>query len=564
MATGRDVRDMLGLAEGAVSKPTAQPKRAAPPKPTAPVRRPQGVAREVAALYGERAPPVAIFEDTKGYRAKRTLGPAKKWVQERFTNGARSDGLVLRHWRRRDEWEVDVRKMKGEEGREINVDVKEEEKEADMPVVPRREFAKYNVEVDVPTFTDEEYEAHLRSESWSREETDYLLQLVKDYSYRWAVIWDRYDFKPSQSSSTQEEQATTDEVALRSLPFQQPTPRTIEDLKSRLYTISAKLMSLRLREMDSEQYQLYTLLSCFDPVTERNRKHLAAALMNRTLDEVKEEEFLLTELQRINMSALRLDAERAELRARLETPVVNTQAAAGINSFTSSAALHQLLTQLFHQERNKKRVPGANGPGQPNRLSISTGVDASGAGTPTQTMPPHLNSARRQSSISHAPGGGGASTPSSTSHLPNAPPRLLSTIDQARFNVSQHERLTSGVSFGTDRLLKMRQAKSNVQTQKIATSLQELGVPELIPVPTQKVAEVFEGLVGKVGRLLDVRKVREKEEGERRILEGMRKVRVGGAEKGEGEGEDGGEGGKRKRSESLGGREEEGVKKVRV
>lgn len=39
-----------------------------------------GVNREVAALYGERPPPVAVYEEKKTYRAKRqSTGPAKKW-----------------------------------------------------------------------------------------------------------------------------------------------------------------------------------------------------------------------------------------------------------------------------------------------------------------------------------------------------------------------------------------------------------------------------------------------------------------------------------------------------
>lgn len=42
----------------------------------------EGVAREVAALYGERPPPVAVYEEKKAYRAKRqSTGPAKKWYK---------------------------------------------------------------------------------------------------------------------------------------------------------------------------------------------------------------------------------------------------------------------------------------------------------------------------------------------------------------------------------------------------------------------------------------------------------------------------------------------------
>lgn len=97
MASGRDVRDMLGL-------PAGRPKPAERPKPAGASRkirtsgysyvypwdivkrarltliRPEGVAREVAALYGERPPPVAVYEEKKAYRAKRqSTGPAKKW-----------------------------------------------------------------------------------------------------------------------------------------------------------------------------------------------------------------------------------------------------------------------------------------------------------------------------------------------------------------------------------------------------------------------------------------------------------------------------------------------------
>jgi hypothetical protein len=103
MASGRDVRDMLGLpAGGDAPKATTTQKR---PKPAAgggrkirtsgnsyvypweivkrvrlTLIRPEGVAREVAALYGERPPPVAVYNEEKLYRAKRqSTGPAKKW-----------------------------------------------------------------------------------------------------------------------------------------------------------------------------------------------------------------------------------------------------------------------------------------------------------------------------------------------------------------------------------------------------------------------------------------------------------------------------------------------------
>ncbi|KAF3034048.1 swr complex subunit [Didymella heteroderae] len=506
MASNRDVRDMLGLPVGEVAPPLASKKS----KKGGQTKRIQGVAREVAALYGERPPPVAVYEEKKAYRAKRqSTGPAKKWIRQPFTNPARADGLVLKHWRR---------KPTAAPPLQDGDDAAMQDSEPTDTLENCADYVKYNITVDMPDFTDEEYDAHLRSDDWSREETDYLFGIVKDYSYRWAVVWDRYEWQALKrrerelAQATKQENGEDEANALATMPFAPPRDkeRSLEEMKARFYDISAKLMKLRIPEvqMDADQYGLYETLSKFDPVMERNRKMLATALMNRNMDEVKEEEFLLTELQRINMAAVRLDAERDELRARLDAPQANTSTAAGLQSFTSSTALQALFQQLFQQDRSKKRSSG--GSNAPGRLSLSA--------NDMINTPSASNSANRRTSMALP-----AAAPSQT------PIKTLSPHQEHRFNVSTHDRLTSGVTFGSDKLLKMRQAKSNVQTQKIASALQELGVPEIIPIPTSKVADVFEQLVAKVGRLLDVRKVKEKEMGECRVLARMKAARDGTA-----------------------------------
>jgi DNA methyltransferase 1-associated protein 1 len=236
--------------------------------------------------------------------------------------------------------------------------------------------------------------------------------------------------------------------------------------------------------------------------------------MNRTVDEVKEEEFLLTELQRINMAANRLDAEREELRSRLDAPQQNQSVSAGLQAFTSSQALQALFQQLFQQDRSKKRASGGGtGPG---RLSLSANDMVHTPGSAQA----QLSAANRRQSMASQP-------------VAQTPVKQLSPHQEIRFNVSTHDRLTSGVTFGSDKLLKMRQAKSNVQTQKIGAALQELGIPDIVAIPTSKVGEVFESLVTKVGKLLDVRKVREKEEGECRVLEHMKQRKAGGGSENE-------------------------------
>lgn len=430
-------------------------------------------------------------------------------IQQPFTNQARTDGLVLKHWRRKPTVAPPVKN--GENT------VMEDGEATESYIEDSAEFLKYNIQTDVPTFSDEEYDTHLRSDDWSREETDYLLDTVKVYSYRWAVIWDRYDYQPANNSHlTQETASGNTSQALAALPFAPPKQRSVEDLKARFYDISAKLMKLRIPEMqmDADQYSLYETLSKFDPNIERNRKTLAAALMNRSMDEVKEEEFLLAELQRINMAANRLDAEREELRARLEAPIPNQQVSAGLSSFTSSQALQALFQQLFQQDRSKKRASG--GATGPSRLSLNANDLIQ---TPSSANAQMSAAARRQSMA--------------TNQSAQTPVRTLSPQQEYRYNASTHDRLQSGVTFGSDKLLKMRQAKSNVQTQKIATALAELGIGEVISIPTSKVGEAFEQLVGKVGKLLDVRKVREKEEGECKVLEAMKERRSSQAHTGE-------------------------------
>ena len=89
-----------------------------------------------------------------------------------------------------------------------------------------------------------------------------------------------------------------------------------------------------------------------------------------------------------------------------------------------------------------------------------------------------------------------------------------------RFGVMQNQdKLSSGITFASDKLSKPRIAKSTIQTDKIATILQHAQVPDLIPLPTPAVVEQFETIMSKVHALLDLRKLKDKEEQELRVRE---------------------------------------------
>lgn len=336
-------------------------------------------------------------------------------------------------------------------------------------------FAKYNVELDVPEFSDAQYDEHLKDPGWSLEETRYLVDTYKECNGKWTVIVDRYD-KPE---------------------------RTMEDLKARFYTVSAVTLQIQIpiQSMTAPQYKLYETLKDFDPKREMSRKRLAEGHLHRKKDEVDEEAVLLAELQRIMANQESLDSLREDLRRRLDYPKANTNSYA----YSTSQALHTLWQQLVNADRMRKTQrlrPVATG-------QAATSVEGSGATqTPASATARPRESNAGSTTQQHEP------SPSSNTKL--------SEKDKRRFGVLEigpGEKLPSGISFASDKLSKPRIAKSSVQTEKIASILAHIGVPDLIPLPTAPVIEAFDSLMGKLHTLLDMRKVAEKEEQELKVRE---------------------------------------------
>ena len=105
-------------------------------------------------------------------KAKLGMRKVRPWKWMPFTNPARRDGLVLYHWRRA-----------AEKGQDYA-------------------FAKFNKKLEVPVFSDAEYNNHLTAEGWTRAETDHLLDLCGRFDLRFPVIHDRWDrnlFKTNRS-----------------------------------------------------------------------------------------------------------------------------------------------------------------------------------------------------------------------------------------------------------------------------------------------------------------------------------------------------------------------------
>lgn len=66
--------------------------------------------------------------------------------------------------------------------------------------------------VDVPTYSDLEYQQHLHDDNWPRQETDHLFDLCKRFDLRFIIIHDRWDREKYRD-------------------------RSVEDLKERYYNV---------------------------------------------------------------------------------------------------------------------------------------------------------------------------------------------------------------------------------------------------------------------------------------------------------------------------------------
>ncbi|KAL0093960.1 Swr1 complex subunit Swc4 [Phycomyces blakesleeanus] len=250
--SGSDIRDILQL--GKTNETTVRRFKQSTEK------RPEGFSRELYSLIGG-APPVAFVQPT--YKAKYNVKKkAVPWVLQPFANPARAGDLILQHW------------VKASDA--TNEDYG---------------FAKFNKVIDVVEFTDEEYDRYLTDPEWTKEETEYLFSLCRQYDLRFPIIEDRYDL---------------------------PKPRTMEDLKDRYYSVSRKLFKERPTLDNNTDRQTLIQQYSFDKSKEVERKQALIILSNRTKEQMDEEEALLVEARRIELNEARLGKEREGLLNMLQ------------------------------------------------------------------------------------------------------------------------------------------------------------------------------------------------------------------------------------------------------
>lgn len=535
MATA-DARDILGLANG--------PRAPAPKSKKAHVEsgpRLKGMQREARALQGDSVPPIAITEAPR-YKDRPNLPrlPARHWEQRPFVHGARDDGLVLRHWKRANIGPP-PRPFTQINDEDIDMDGTIDSASQNGHYFPEEiHFEKYDVKVNIPTYNAEQYEEKLKDGDWTKEETDFLMELCGNFDLRWIVIADRYepgDIPPTKQSTKpalEPEVMTVDDTEVAKKPGYRH--RSMQELKKRYYTVASIMLETQIPKsnMTPAEFQLFEKMSNFDAKSESTRKELAEKLFERTKDEAEEERVLLEELKRITMNEEDFLKMRKDLYARLEPPP--TKRSNGEEQSTAiyqtSGGLHALLQNLVAKEKRMKR-PSV----MPNGEDTPNSATDDGRNSQRWEKGRHPNQYSRRDTLDSNDGAAAGPLKKSSQSQPNT--RRLTSTEEVKFGVSfPQERLTSGVAFRHEKATKVLQAKSSVQAQKISNALTELGIPARLAMPTETVCREFEKLVQSIHLLLDVRKGLERVAGEVKVLEEMKRIRLGLPKEEEEEGQD--------------------------
>ncbi|KAJ7682622.1 hypothetical protein DFH06DRAFT_1278180 [Mycena polygramma] len=247
MSNSADVRSILDLPSSS-STPVPPQKKLSVQS----ARKPDGISRELFSLIGPSSTTLVAQLAKPRLKQKPNLGAGSKikWEWRDFKNGARTDSLRLKHWTKATA-----------------------DPDAEYP------FAKYNVQRPKYTYTDEEYTLLLSEDKeWTKEETDYLMNLVHEYDTRWYVIQDRYDYPGGGQ-------------------------RSMEDIKDRYCAVARKLVRSRPWSGDDNSKQLLLSSLQFDKEREVMRKRY----------QIAEEEALYMEIKRLEQNERRFKRERDDL-----------------------------------------------------------------------------------------------------------------------------------------------------------------------------------------------------------------------------------------------------------
>jgi DNA methyltransferase 1-associated protein 1 len=168
--------------------------------------------------------------------------PCRKWEWSPFTTSARADGQQFRHW------------------------VRAGVEYTDYP------YARFDIHLEPVEYTDEEYRKYLQHKTWTKSDTDKLMEMARVYELRWAVIYDRWCAHESSSRNCQSSDGHQPQKA-----------RKIEDLQHRFYSVAAILAQTRIAKEAAAEVSALSLVPNLDN-SEHHLIETAAARAIATTD----------------------------------------------------------------------------------------------------------------------------------------------------------------------------------------------------------------------------------------------------------------------------------------
>ena len=253
-----DAADILGIKQSAPTSSAqvavqlmadTKPKQASSKH----TKKPKGMSREVFDLIGrDKDSLVPAMQSnatvaTGAFKSKRASALKGKWIWAPFTSSARPKDEVNKtfyHW------------------------VKADVHYVDYP------YAKFNVKMDTAHYTDEEYDHLLRSDKWTRAETDHLMYVCYKYELRWPVVADRYSMLPS---------------------------RRTEEIQERYLSVVTKVRAHRTGTHEGAPMVKNEASTAFDVATERARREQQDCLFRKSKQDEAEEVKLREELKLLDV-----------------------------------------------------------------------------------------------------------------------------------------------------------------------------------------------------------------------------------------------------------------------
>lgn len=237
-------------------------------------------------------------------------------------------------------------------------------------------FTKYNVQSQSYIYSQEEYTRFLEGKSifdipapltffvdkdWTKDETDILFNVVREYDTRWYVVHDRYEPPPDGPTRSLEVKhnrfcshtvltcsriSRTDTTVFAENSFGIDLGQAMRQVKLS-FSIVISLTKVR-DSYDSVVRDLIALCRISD--RERMRKDYIASLEDRTPEEIAEEEALFIELKRLEQNERKFKKERDELLRTL----------LGIDSGLPDIVAEEDGLSALSTEGLKKRKKNAN------------------------------------------------------------------------------------------------------------------------------------------------------------------------------------------------------------